>query len=79
VSETEFGLSPLVAPFRPNLFIDISENLEEKLQVLAIYAGEMTAFPFPRSEVTVRALAQWRGSQCGCHAAEAFMTIKEIL
>jgi LmbE family N-acetylglucosaminyl deacetylase len=78
LSETEFGLRPDDPGFRPNLFIDISDRLERKIQILNLYAGEMGTFPFPRSEECVRAQAVLRGSQAGAHAAEAFMVLKEI-
>lgn len=78
LSETEFNLRPDDRGFRPNLFIDISDRLERKLQILNLYVGEMRTFPFPRSEECVRAQAMLRGSQAGAYAAEAFMVLKEI-
>lgn len=78
-SETGFGMDPAAAPFWPNVFVKIDGHLEEKLQVLRLYPGEMGEFPFPRSEEAVRALAAWRGSLCGARAAEAFCLLKEIL
>ena len=78
LSETEFGLRPDDPGFRPNLFIDISDRLERKLQILNLYVGEMGIFPFPRSEECVRAQAALRGSKAGLRAAEAFMVLKEV-
>jgi len=79
LSETEFGLRPEDTGFRPNLFINISEFIDKKIEIMGLYAGEMGEHPFPRSEKTLRALATLRGSASGCEAAEAFMTLKEIL
>ncbi len=79
LSETEFGLRPEDSGFRPNLFINISEFIDKKIEIMRLYAGEMGEHPFPRSEKTLRALATLRGSASGCEAAEAFMTLKEIL
>jgi LmbE family N-acetylglucosaminyl deacetylase len=78
LSETEFGLRPDDPGFRPNLFVDIGDRLEQKLQFLNLYSGEIGVFPFPRSEECVRAQAILRGSQAGSKAAEAFMVLKEI-
>ena len=78
LSETGFGIKPEDGGFRPNVFSDISGELDRKLDVMRAYAGEMAEFPFPRSEVALRALAQLRGSQCGTLAAEAFMLLKDI-
>lgn len=78
LSETEFGLRADDPGFRPNLFINIGDRMERKLEILKMYAGEMAAFPFPRSEECVRAQATLRGSYAGVCAAEAFMVLKEI-
>lgn len=78
LSETAFGLKPEDPGFRPNLFLDIADHLDEKIRIMELYEGEMSPFPFPRSETCMRALAQLRGSQCGAMAAEAFMILKEI-
>lgn len=78
VSETEFGMKPEDPGFRPNLFVDIAEHLDRKVSIMEMFEGEMGAFPFPRSETCMRALAQLRGSQSGRMAAEAFMIVKEI-
>lgn len=78
LSETEFGLRPDDPGFRPNLFIDGSNWLERKIEILGLFAGELGSFPFPRSEECVRAQATLRGSQAGVQTAEAFMVLKEI-
>lgn len=76
-SETDFGIDPRDSGFRPNIFVDISQHIDRKLELMAIYESEMGEFPFPRSEKALRALAQVRGSQAGFEAAEAFMLIRE--
>lgn len=79
LSETEFGISPDVPGFRPNVFVDIHPYLDKKIEILKMFAGELGEFPFPRSVEAVRALAQLRGSTAGSQAAEAFMLLKEIV
>lgn len=78
LSETEYGVKPEDPGFHPNLFVDIADFLDRKLEIMSIYASEMAPFPFPRSDVALRAQAQLRGTQCGAAAAEAFMLLKEI-
>ena len=78
LSETEFGLNPVEKSFRPNLFVDISEQLDSKLKLLAIYESEIGELPFPRSLDAVRAVALLRGSQMGVQAAEAFQILREF-
>jgi N-acetylglucosamine malate deacetylase 1 len=79
LSETEFGISPDSRGFRPNLWHNISDFIEEKIKIMKLYHGEMGQPPFPRSEKNIRALATLRGSTVGCDAAEAFMTLKEVI
>ena len=77
-SETDFGIRPDDPGFRPNLFISIEGYLDRKLAIMSEYEGEMGAFPFPRSDESLRALATLRGGQANCRAAEGFMILKEI-
>lgn len=79
LSETEFCINPDSNGFRPNVFVDISDHMNKKLQIMDIYASEIGAFPFPRSIESVKALAALRGATAGCETAEAFMLLKEIL
>ncbi|AXE29230.1 GlcNAc-PI de-N-acetylase [Chromobacterium phragmitis] len=71
-SSTEWSGSP----FAPNWFIDIGGQLERKQAALAAYAGEMRAFPHPRSIEGAGHLAAWRGASAGFAAAEAFVLFR---
>jgi len=79
LSETDFGINPDYNGFRPNVFVNISDFMEKKIDIIKVYKSEMGDFPFPRSEQSIRALAMMRGSACGCNFAETFMLLKEIL
>ena len=79
LSETDIALSTEGHSFSPNVFVDISDSLERKIEIMKIYRSEMGTFPFPRSAETITALGQLRGSACGYHAAEAFMLLRERL
>jgi len=78
ISETDFGLKPEDGGFRPNVYVDISNHIEKKLEILEIFESEMGDFPFPRSRKAIESLAFVRGAQCNKNAAEAFMLIKEV-
>lgn len=78
LSETDFGFNPDNNGFKPNLFIDIEDQLDKKIEILNIYASELKEPPFPRSEKAVRALALLRGQIAGTIAAESYMLLKEI-
>jgi LmbE family N-acetylglucosaminyl deacetylase len=79
LSETEFSLSTKEDSFVPNVFVDISEYMDRKIEAMKIYESEMGDHPFPRSERNLRALATYRGATSRCNYAESFMLIKEIL
>ena len=76
LSETNFG-KPYDC-FRPNLYIDITDFLEDKLEALSIYDTELDEHPFPRSKEAVKAQALLRGTEAGALYAESFRVIKEI-
>ena len=58
--------------FKPNLFIDISKELSQKIKALKEYKNESRKFPHPRSKETLEAVAIRWGSLYGYKAAEAF-------
>jgi LmbE family N-acetylglucosaminyl deacetylase len=76
ISETEFAPALPERVFQPNCFIDISKQMEEKLELMNVYESEMGAHPFPRSNENIKALATFRGASCGVQYAEAFQLIK---
>ena len=78
LSETNFSINPLSTDFSPNLFVDISQFLEQKLSLLSIYNTELLKHPFPRSLSAVKALALLRGSQRGVEYAEAFHLLRHF-
>ena len=79
VSETDFSPALPGQVFMPNVFVDIEEHLEKKLNIARIYEDELGNHPFPRSLEGLRALATVRGATAGCKYAEAFTLLKEIL
>lgn len=77
LSSTEWN-TPGFAPFMPNVFVDISDQLEVKMEAVAAYEMEMRLEPHSRSAMNVRRLAEFRGSCVGVRAAEAFSVIRKI-
>lgn len=77
LSETDFSIDPDANGFKPNVFINISKYLDDKIEIMKIYSSEIANFPFPRSEKAIRSLAYLRGAASGYEAAEAFMLLKE--
>lgn len=77
ISETDNCIDPDSNGFRPTSFSDITETLDGKIRIMGIYKGELRSPPFPRSIEAIRALALLRGGAANCHAAEAFMLLRE--
>ena len=78
LSETEWNIPHAANAFIPNVFNDISDFLDSKLEAMKIYESQLADFPNPRSLVAIEALAGYRGSTINVNAAEAFMLIREI-
>jgi N-acetylglucosamine malate deacetylase 1 len=79
LSETEFSVSTQGDSFVPNVFVDISDYIDRKIEVMKIYGSEIGDHPFPRSQRNLRALATYRGATSGCDYAESFVLLKEIV
>ena len=79
LSETEFSLSHQGGGFIPNVFVDVSEFIDKKIELMNIYKSEIDKHPFPRSERNIKALAIHRGATSGCNYAEGFVLLKEVL
>lgn len=75
LSETDFCISSTHA-FYPNIFIDVTNTYDQKIEILRIYDNELNAHPFPRSIESVYALAKLRGAQRNVPFGESFMLIK---
>lgn len=79
VSSTEWASPSTDKPFVPMRFVDISRQLDRKLEALRAYGSEVRPFPHARSVENVAALARVRGASAGMEAAEAFMVAREIV
>ena len=78
LSETEFAPSANADGFVPNMFVDISDFIARKMEIMNVYAIEIGQHPFPRSARNINALATLRGATAGCEYAEGFVILKEI-
>jgi N-acetylglucosamine malate deacetylase 1 len=77
LSETDFAQSA-GGGFVPNLFVDMTDQFDRKMEILRVYKSELSPHPFPRSAESITALATLRGVAAGCKYAESFMMLKEI-
>lgn len=77
LSETEFSPALNECSFIPNVFIDITDHLEKKLQIMAVYESEVMPDNLPRSFNAIRSLAAFRGTRMNVKYAEAFVLLFE--
>lgn len=61
--------------FNPNVYINITDQIKNKIKIMRNYHSEIKKFPFPRSSISIDSLAKLRGSSCGHKYAEAFKII----
>ncbi len=78
LSETNWNAPYLTPGFLPNLFIDISDTLQRKLDAFALFESQQKAAPHERSVASLTALATLRGATVHRHAAEAFVTVRMV-
>lgn len=78
LSETEWAAPFSDDAFIPNVFIDITSNLENKLKAMECFKSQLKEAPHPRSLEIITALAKMRGSTVGYNYAEAFMLVRSI-
>jgi len=76
VSETHWNAPHIEPNFTPNWFVDISDYIDKKLEIMQCYPSQIHPFPEPRSLEALRALALFRGSQAGMGYAEGFHIIR---
>lgn len=77
LSETEFAPSTQSTVFVPNVYVDITPFIDQKLNIMSMYEGELMEEPWPRSLSSIKALARVRGSRAGVMYAESFQLLYE--
>ena len=77
-SSTEWSFNQFHPPFSPNVFVDISDTIEKKVDAMDLYDTEKREYPHPRSAVALKAISKKWGSTVGVPAAEAFQLVRAI-
>ena len=78
LSETGWNIPNIQNEFIPNVYVDISDYLKQKLDAMKCYKSQVGDFPDARSIEAIEALAKYRGALMNLKAAEAFMLIREV-
>ncbi len=67
------------APFVPDLFVNITGQLDRKIEALRAYHEEMRPWPHSRSIEAIEHRNRWLGASVGVEAAEGFMLGRALL
>ena len=78
LSETEWAAPFSSDVFIPTFFVDIGNEIGDKMAAFSCFRSQLRTFPNPRSMESIEALAKIRGATAGLERAEAFMTIRVI-
>ena len=78
LSETGWNIPNAINEFIPNVYEDITEVLQRKIEAMKIFKSQLSEFPSARSIGAIEALAKYRGATVNVNAAEAFTLIREI-
>ncbi|MGH9819635.1 MAG: PIG-L deacetylase family protein [Pyrinomonadaceae bacterium] len=76
ISETHWNAPHIEPNFTPNFFVDITAQIDKKLEAMSCFKSQLHEFPGPRSIEALKALALFRGSQAGYGYAEALHIIR---
>jgi N-acetylglucosamine malate deacetylase 1 len=78
LSETDWAPPFGDDAFIPNLFVDITDFLDQKLRAMACFESQLHQPPNSRSLQALESLARLRGATVSKVAAEAFMVMRQI-
>tara|TARA_Y100000739_G_C20603596_1_gene464273 strand:+ start:272 stop:943 length:672 start_codon:yes stop_codon:yes gene_type:complete len=78
LSETHWNVQGIEPSFLPDLYIDISNDIESKNKALGAYKSQISGNSSRSIDASI-ALAKFRGSQNGCEYAESFKVVRIIL
>lgn len=78
LSSTEWNFDKQSSLFLPNIYNNVGNTIDKKLEAMACYKTELCEFPHPRSDEGIKILAQYRGMQSGFEYAEAFHLIRKL-
>ncbi|NOX59364.1 MAG: PIG-L family deacetylase [Planctomycetes bacterium] len=79
LSETHWHAPQAEPAFVPQIYIDISNTLANKVEAMRAYKSQLRDAPNARSIESIESLAKFRGMTVHRHAAEAFVLLREVI
>jgi LmbE family N-acetylglucosaminyl deacetylase len=77
-SSTEWAWPLPGTSLQPNLFVDVTDTIDVKIEAMECYETELRDYPHPRSSRALRERAAYWGSHIGRLAAEPFRVLREM-
>ena len=77
-SSTEWNSFSKETTFIPNVFFDITQTINKKVDAMAIYASELREYPHPRSLQFIKELAKTNGIKVGLNYSENFLLVRSL-
>lgn len=78
LSTSEWSVPSTENVFQPTTFVDISDQLETKLEAFREHRTELREHPHPRNVTDVRRNAKLWGAKSGIQSAEPFELLREV-
>lgn len=78
-SSTEWNSFSRETTFVPNVFVDITDTINLKVDAMAFYESELRSYPYPRSLQHIKELAKVNGTKVGLNFSENFMLIRNVV
>ncbi|SHH67244.1 PIG-L deacetylase family protein [Desulfosporosinus lacus] len=78
LSSTEWNFQYGDNTFKPNVFVNIEDTLQAKLDAMECYQTELGEYPHPRSLKALEVIAAKWGTVVGRNYAEAFELIRKV-
>lgn len=78
LSETGWNIPNTTNEFIPNVYENISNEIDMKIEAMRVFQSQLAEFPEARSIEAIEALAKYRGATVNVKNAEAFALIREI-
>ncbi len=79
LSSTEAAAPQAYRAFVPNVYFDITPQMDRKIEIMSLFATECQPDPMPRGPSAIRALGRYRGATVGVEYAEACVLVREVL
>jgi N-acetylglucosamine malate deacetylase 1 len=77
-SSTEWNVIEGEKIFIPNIFIDITDQVDSKIEAMCCYESECRPYPHPRSPKAIKSHSNYWGIVSGFEYAEPFKLIRKI-